>query len=612
MTDFKKYITHTIASSSNTQNRTVPDLIQYCVDNRWFGHKPIVSNNNVFLTDELIAIYQPYIQNYIAVDYDTDSLLERFRNTFPTTASKYLEFCTENESDKETSFYVLQFLTYYVEKELVFYTDEEMSVFIGAAAIDLTKAHGDYLTFFIAWLRKKCKTSYYKDYTMKQRYTMELQNAAYSIDEYLELCYYLFNPDYITDNQMYQQAADSKNFTDTWLYLALHFVCSIRYTDLTRIYHPDLPYEPEEILERIKSDTFSANDARYVLLSITVRMRTLPFTPNKTKRGSGIADVKFHIPTSCEEHFGKLFALAEAHYQIAGDQTQPLIRKISTYREIKRYLGDEIGALFLESDFRSRSATKSYLQMIYLIGDEILAENNELDISGSVLASLARSHKGTFGEFASTTFEYLKDAKLSGLSPEFIAYELLERGVLSCIPSMLLKVLTNGAYNKLTVREQTELVQTLDLSPFEVETVISVIDESQKRAGLIVQQLISSETNISNVLQRIASGKAVSKNPDCMCLMTAMKQPCPYSNKRQCIGCEYEIGTKSTLYLIISEYNRMKRLYRSAESELEKQKYLQLLTTCIIPQMNDMLQCLRDDYGETVFYEYEQLIKENT
>ena len=94
--------------------------------------------------------------------------------------------------------------------------------------------------------------------------------------------------------------------------------------------------------------------------------------------------------------------------------------------------------------------------------------------------------------------------------------------------------------------------------------------------------------------------------------MTAMKQPCPYSNKRQCIGCEYEIGTKSTLYLIISEYNRMKRLYRSAESELEKQKYLQLLTTCIIPQMNDMLQCLRDDYGETVFYEYEQLIKENT
>ena len=92
---------------------------------------------------------------------------------------------------------------------------------------------------------------------------------------------------------------------------------------------------------------------------------------------------------------------------------------------------------------------------------------------------------------------------------------------------MLLKVLTNGAYNKLTVREQTELVQTLDLSPFEVETVISVIDESQKRAGLIVQQLISSETKISNVLQRIASGKAVSKNPDCMCLMTAMKQQCP-------------------------------------------------------------------------------------
>lgn len=60
-----------------------------------------------------------------------------------------------------------------------------------------------------------------------------------------------------------------------------------------------------------------------------------------------------------------------------GSQDQPLIKKITTYKEISRYMGDDIGDLFLESDFRSRSATKSYLQMIYMIGDEILAEDND-------------------------------------------------------------------------------------------------------------------------------------------------------------------------------------------------------------------------------------------
>ena len=50
---------------------------------------------------------------------------------------------------------------------------------------------------------------------MQKRYTMDIQNSAYSMDEYLELCYYLFNSEYIEENQMYQQAAMSKNYTDT-------------------------------------------------------------------------------------------------------------------------------------------------------------------------------------------------------------------------------------------------------------------------------------------------------------------------------------------------------------------------------------------------------------
>ena len=342
-------------------------------------------------------------------------------------------------------------------------------------------------------------------------------------------------------------------------------------------------------------------------------MCLLPFTPNKTASANGIGVVKFHIPTSCEDHFGKLFALAEAHRQIEGCADSPIIRKISTYAEITRYMGEEIGSLFLESDFRSRSATKSYLQSIYMFADDVLDEDADgLSIKGYMLAALARSHKGAYGEFAATTFEYLKDAKLSGLTPEFVVFELLERGVLSFIPSMLLKMVTNTEYTKLNVRNQTKMVKALGLSPREIDTVVSVVDQGKRQAELVIKEVIHSETDIMTALHRIGSGQAFSKEADCLCLLTALEKMCPFQSKRQCVGCKYEISTKSTFYLLISEFNRLKMLYAATENNLEEAKYRQIIGKVIVPKMDEMLCCIRENYGEEAFSQYEEMIRENT
>lgn len=612
MTDLNIYLTQQLSSKNNIQNRTIFDVITFFVNNNWFHAPPSVENGKAFVTQKEIDIYTPYLINFLSTDCDNDELISRLKSKFSHTTNKLLLFIKQEKIDENTCHYLFQFLLERLEKEIALYTDPEIASLVNLAAIDLTKAHGDCLTFFLSWLKRKCKTAYFKEYTMQKRYTMDIQNSAYSMDEYLELCYYLFNSEYIEENQMYQQAAMSKNYTDTWLYLSIHFICSIRYTDLQRIYHPYLPCSPEEVLEKVKTNTFSLKESTEVLLSITEKMSCMPFTPNKTKKSSGIGNVKFHVPVSCEEHFGRLFALAEAHAILDGSQGQPLIKKITTYKEISRYMGDDIGDLFLESDFRSRSATKSYLQMIYMIGDEILAENNDYSVKGSILASLARSHKGNYGEFSSTTFEYLKDAKLSGLSPEFIAFELLERGVLSCIPSMLLKIVTQQQYDKLSVKEQTSLIQSLNLSPLEIESVVSAVDLNHKKAQNAVLSVMQSQEDIISVLQRIASGQAFSKQNESLCLMTALKKECPYFNRRQCVGCAYEIATKSTLYALISEYNRMYQLCISAETSSEKTKYKTLLQSIVLPNLLEMLTYLRDNYGEDVFHEYEQLIKENT
>ena len=122
-------------------------------------------------------------------------------------------------------------------------------------------------------------------------------------------------------------------------------------------------------------------------------------------------------------------------------------------------MGEEIGGLFLNNDFRSRSATKSFLQDIYMVADEnIPADDSGYHVKGYYLAAYVRSHKGSYGHIAATTFEYLKDAKFNKLTPEFVAFELLERGVFSFMSSMLLQ---NGCRRKSLMIYLQETRQTL-------------------------------------------------------------------------------------------------------------------------------------------------------
>lgn len=61
-------------------------------------------------------------------------------------------------------------------------------------------------------------------------------------------------------------------------------------------------------------------------------MNWLPLTPNKTASANGVVPINFDIPTSCEVLIGKLFALAQAHRDLAGEHDAPVIRKSALTR----------------------------------------------------------------------------------------------------------------------------------------------------------------------------------------------------------------------------------------------------------------------------------------
>ena len=611
--DLKNYLERILVELGAATIKHREKVSGFLLDNEWFGVS--INLDDYTISEKDAEVLKNHIKDYLTTPPGIKSMEGIFSKKFPSTSELFVQFAEEEKLSETNRFYLLDFLAYYLTKDLFLYSDAEVETLVEVATEVLTKSQGNILIQFIKWLLNKGVTRYRVSFEMTKRYTIESANGAYELDEYLELMYYLFNENYIIKNDMLCKAANSKNYADTWLYLGLHFICALRSTDLERLGHPKLTREPLEVLEAVVDGTWSSSEARRTLLSITTRLTYLNLTPNKTKNASNVAQLKFHVPESCQVLIGTLLAICEAHFQlqIPYNAENPLIRQIKTYEKITSYMGEEIGNLFLERNFSSRSANKSYLQSVAMLADDVLEEKSELNIKGYFLAALARSHKGDFNEFAQTTTTYLKDAQLGQLKPEMVAKELFERGVLSMIPSMLLTIVTRGKYKKLSPSQQTQMIKSLDLTPVEIEKTLELSIRADLRSQQALKTLVENNVEPEQLLticHRIGNGEAFSKQGESMCLLSALGKLCPYDDRQHCVGCQYELQTKSTLLLLIGEFNRLNKQYQKLKNELERGKVRAILEQQIKPCLTEMLQALSEQYGEAVLSDYEDIIKE--
>ena len=611
--DLKNYLERILVELGAATIKHREKVSGFLLDNEWFGVS--INLDDYTISEKDAEVLKNHIKDYLTTPPGIKSMEGIFSKKFPSTSELFVQFAEEEKLSETNRFYLLDFLAYYLTKDLFLYGDAEVETLVEVATEVLTKSQGNILIQFIKWLLNKGVTRYRVSFEMTKRYTIESANGAYELDEYLGLMYYLFNENYIIKNDMLCKAANSKNYADTWLYLGLHFICALRSTDLERLGHPKLTREPLEVLEAVVDGTWSSSEARRTLLSITTRLTYLNLTPNKTKNASNVAQLKFHVPESCQVLIGTLLAICEAHFQlqIPFNAENPLIRQIKTYEKITSYMGEEIGNLFLERNFSSRSANKSYLQSVAMLSDDVLEEKSELNIKGYFLAALARSHKGDFNEFAQTTTTYLKDAQLGQLKPEMVAKELFERGVLSMIPSMLLTIVTRGKYKKLSPSQQTQMIKSLDLTPIEIEKTLELSIRADSRSQQALKTLVENNVDPEQLLticHRIGNGEAFSKQGESMCLLSALGKLCSYDDRQHCVGCQYELQTKSTLLLLIGEFNRLNKQYQKLKNELERGKVRAILEKQIKPCLTEMLQALSEQYGEAVLSDYEDIIKE--
>ena len=99
---------------------------------------------------------------------------------------------------------------------------------------------------------------------------------------------------------------------------------------------------------------------------------------------------------------------------------------------------------------------------------------------------------------------------------------------------------------------------------------------------------------------------------ECGCLYSAFGKLCPYDDNHNCMNCDYEISSKSTIFLMASEFNRLNGLYKSAESLNEKEKCESMIVNIVMPAMNEMLTCAGETYGSDAAQMLGDIIKEST
>lgn len=589
------------------------EFSRFVISNNWFGINGESTKDGWIIDDsdfELIKdILDSFCKNNSKTKKDKFTLLAKdLAFSLPDTAKKLHIFLENNKYNDNAQYVLCDFLLSNLPGEICMCDDKEISYIVEEANKALPKNCIDTLFEFLSWLKNNYRTIYRNMY--KSEHIPLIHNDAYSEEEYLNIFYHLFSPTYIENNEMYIKAANNQKYINLWLTLSLLQISTNRRKDTVDIPHPKLTTTPQKVLEQVRNNTFTNEDSIATYYSVIEQMIADQYKPNKTKSKKWVPNIRKFIPEFDNIHFGKLFAIAEAHFQINKCNGQLLFKTTLNYKNIRNIMGEEFANPFIKYNFRIRSATKSNLQNLVTYNEEVYDGNYNI-FDSYLLASLARAHKGTFGKFSNMTTTYLKGIKTNGMTSEFVAKELFERGTLSFITSRMLNMITNEKYNKLSFHNQTKVIQFTNLSPSEINQSVAITDKLSKKSMEIVNKIYKETSDLTTILHNIVNKNVNSKDDTGLCLMFSMGKTCPYHDTQNCISCEYEIGTKYTLILMLNELKRLKKEYKNSKNPIERNKYKYLATELIAPKIQEMLLCLEQNYGKESITSLEKIMEEH-
>jgi len=572
------------------------NLLGFMDANNWFGFKS-KDGGTPYITDKIIEQIKDSLTLWLSAykqpgRVKTELMLCRYNEKYPHLCRLYRRFINDNNlTDEPSAWKLLDFILSEIDRDISGYSEQELEKLIRRISTGATLKSARLFSDFLRSANDNGNALTKWEYTFESRECPNLINDAYPLNDFAVMAYCVFNESMRQKQNLLEKAVESKIYADLWLFSALHFICALRKGDMKRLPAPELPYGRELVFKNVLNGTFTKKEADALVDEMVIRLKLKRLKPLKTIQHKKAPDLKLFVPESLKTPLGIMIAVSLAHHP----ELRPgegFVTPSINMRAIRNFFGNDFVKALGGKHFSPRRCNKSYLQ-----GIEAISDDSPGKPKGYMLASLARSHKSGIGNLAEITEIYLKDAKFSGYTPEFIIREMFERGVFSFIPAVLLEIYDGKSYKALTVKNQTKLIGELGFSAYQTEWMVDAVECALIKSRSAVNSIIRNPHNIGEILQNIASGNAPGRQDECLCLMTAAGFSCPSPGRDSCIGCGYEIYTKTAMHTLMNEYVRLTELKKTADKS-DVWRYGKILEQAVLPAISEILGAVKLYYNE--------------
>lgn len=489
--------------------------IDFLEDNAYFGIEIVEPDNILFDLPEREDFYITR-EDAQMFEYKSEQFFEEFGLT---EEEKVRWIINHSKGHPLTTEYIKKYLIYIEDEDNIYtpsltafvrtifdmsdikkLTDEDIVSAIENADAVRTK---NLLTDFFKYVAKYETVKYHNVELKKKESDSE---PAYPYEDFIRLAKILFNTDYDKEHKLTQKALENSKYIEMWMFLSCHYICGWRSSDICdrwvylNLKSNDNPFKIK--IDTLKEDILNGNvsDETYdkVALYAIRRIEMAYNVPQKT----GLGKLRAAIVPELRTFFGKLILISEYHHITSGEGYMNSHRA-AMYRSwviCRDFFGDDIFAITGKHSFSSRRLNKSYLQGL----EQSARDNGNTTLVAHVVASFARNHSNV-----DTTAIYLKDHGLTGESAEIVLYMMMQRGVFSVSLYNALIVAYPDAFEKLSVKEQTAIMEKIPLSAYELETVGTALIASDRMTEVFAEGKTEEPIEILKSMFAIAQGRVL-------------------------------------------------------------------------------------------------------
>ena len=591
--------------------------IDFLEINDYFGIQRVMPDEIMFALPETEDFY--FLSE--DVEYLNFKSLEFFENFGLTDKEKVNRIIRNSTGHPFAVNYIAKYITYLDENNNLFtpaftmfvntvlsaedinnIEDEDLLNIIDDAELKRTK---EYLVEFYNWVADYQKVKYHR-VSLKRKESKEIK--AYSYEEYVALARIIFNKEYDNEHSLTIKALENHTYAEMWLFLALHYVCGWRASDICKNWiYLDLesnknPFNinPSHIKEDILDDSIETKTYCDITLYSVKKLEMSFNLPSKT-HDDRAGKLRSMITPDLREFFGRLILIAEYHHYTSKNGYMRA-EKTSVYQNwtmLTDFFGREIYELLNRHNISSRKLNKSYLQGI----EKSAREDGNTSLVSHIVASYARNHMDI-----NTTAVYLKDHGLSGETADVVLYLMMQRGVMGAYLYQTLICAFPEQFSKLSIREQTQVMEYIPISAYELETTGIGHVSSERIYSEFMCGETEAPTAILKAMYAIGQGKGKGKDPGIYCKKKALGFCCTYPEYNSCLAniCPYHVFTSEGIPALI----RVIKEYNSKEDTTGRNKYKVALKQKIIPAFQEIINEVMKDMSQQEKIGLKRLIME--